>query len=182
MPQFDDSSDDKLPTVSLLIKTAFRNYEIAITKYEKLLVDNTTLNALINEKLSKFPDNEGIKDILEKFADDAADSVSDHQHKLDETERVNAKETQELISKLNKTVDKMLTQFKIIMAWLVILSAVGTASLTYFKIVLDSKKSCAVTTSRSAENSSPIPRQLYVECVDGNGKKITVPFPPVVSK
>jgi hypothetical protein len=179
MPQFDDNTDEKFPTVSLLIKTAFKNYEVAITKYEKLLVDNTTLNTLINEKLSKLPDEIKIRETLEKFADEAADRVKYQQDRLDKAEADNTKSTQKLVEDLNKVIEKLLYQFKIVLAWLAIVSVVGTISLTYLKFITANNKSQIPTIQQTVNGKT---QKLYIEFLDKDGNKVVIPVPVVPGK
>jgi hypothetical protein len=180
MPQFDDSAEtNSYPSVSLLIKTAFKNYEVAITKYEKLLVDNTTLNTLINEKLTKLPDEVKIKETLEKFADEAAERVQQQQDRLDRNETENTKETQKIVSDLNKIVDKLLYQFKIVLAWLSIVSVVGSLSLIYFKFVamnLKQEEANIKPASIVQKTTDGGSQQLFIEVLDMDGNKITIPI------
>jgi hypothetical protein len=174
MPLDDDSEDRQLPSLSFLIKTSFKNYEIAITKYENLLVENTTLTTLIKSKLSQLPIESEVRSILSDLVEKTDQRVKHQQDRLDDTEIENKSSTESLIRTLDGHVKDLLFNLKLIMAWLTIVSIVGTTVVGYIKYVTDNTSKNKITLEHPVDSKS---YQPHVDYLDRDGNKIVVPVP-----
>ncbi|MCK9439445.1 MAG: hypothetical protein WC188_04520 [Candidatus Caldatribacteriota bacterium] len=178
-----DISDEKFPSVSLLIKTAFQNYEIAITKYEKLLVDNISFNVFVREKLEKLPIESEIRKVLEEFVKDADKRVQYQQDKLEVTEKENNKSVSDLMKNINSNLKDLIFKFKIIMGWLAIVSVVGSGALAYInyanKLTKSSERMARAIPDQTIHYSKIYPDKtgkLFFEYLDANGNLVKVPI------
>jgi len=139
MPLFNETDDQTTPSsVSYSLKMAFKNYEIAINKYENLLVETTALNVSIKEKLSQLPVEEEVEKIVETFIDKADLRMKQQQDKLDITENMNKTEKENLIKLLNSNISTMLFRLNVVLAWLTIITVVGSAAFGYTELRLRS--------------------------------------------
>ena len=171
MPQHDDSENQSL---SFLIKMAFSNYEIAMNKYERLLVDNTTLNVLIKEKLSQLPIESEIRQVLQELVNAADNRVQHQQDKLEIKETGNKVTTDQLIKDFTAVVKDLIFRLKIVLGWLAIVSVVGIAALGYIKFVtVDIPKQKTVIEHPIDDKSA----QPHIDYIDKDGHKIVVPVP-----
>jgi len=131
MPQYDDHDEYKNPSISLLIRNSFKNYEATINRYEKLLVDTTALATSIKEKIIQIPGENEIRRIIEDFSKVSDTRVQRHQDKLDLLEKENSETTNDILTSVNTQLKSVIFNFKIIMGWLAIASIVCTGALTY---------------------------------------------------
>jgi hypothetical protein len=155
MPQFSDSDEKQFTSLGYLIRTAFNNYQTIISKYETLLVDNTTLNVLIKEKLSQLPIESEIERIINNLITEEDKKMMLQQGKLDTKETENKKTTDQLISSLDKTVRNLIFELRIVLGWLAIVSVVGVLATGYIKYATDSK-----TTKQTETIINSRPEQL----------------------
>ena len=171
MPQHDDSENQSL---SFLIKMAFSNYEIAMNKYERLLVDNTTLNVLIKEKLSQLPIESEIRQVLQDLVNAADNRVQHQQDKLDIKENGNKLSTDQLIKDFTAVVKDLIFRLKIVLGWLAIVSVVGVAALGYIKFVtVDIPKQKTMIEHPIDDKAA----QPHIDYIDKDGHKIVIPIP-----
>lgn len=176
MPQIDDQNENQYPSVSLLIRTALKNYEIAIDKYENLLVDTTSLNVLIKEKLSQLPIKSEIHDILLDLTKQTDQKIQYQQDKLENKESGNKITTDQLIKDLTGHVKDLLFRLKVVLIWLTVISIVGAAAIGYIKLVLDADlkaQTAKIISTRGPQNQpnvvsywideKGVKRYIYVE-------------------
>jgi hypothetical protein len=138
MPLFSEQDETSTASLSYLLKMAFKNYETSINKYETLLVETTALNVSIKEKLSKIPDQDEVEQIAKDFIDKADSRIKQQQDKLDISENINKNEKEDLIRNLNNTIKTLLYKLNIVLAWLAILTAVGSAAFGYIELSMKS--------------------------------------------
>lgn len=139
MPQFNDSDEKQVTSLEYLIRTAFINYQTIISKYEALLVDNTTLNVLIKEKLSQLPIVSEIQRILNELMEKEGKEIKHQQDKLETKEDNNKKTTDQLITSLDKIVRSLIFELRVLLGWLTIASVVGGIAIAYVKTVTNEK-------------------------------------------
>ncbi len=175
MPQFSDSDEKQFTSLGYLIRTAFNNYQTIISKYETLLVDNTTLNVLIKEKLSQLPIESEIERIINNLITEEDKKMVLQQGKLDTKETENKKTTDQLISSLDKTIRNLTFELRIVLGWLAIVSVVGVLATSYIKYATEVSKQKPVIEHPIDDKSM----QPHIDYLDKDGHKIVVPIPIV---
>jgi uncharacterized membrane protein YraQ (UPF0718 family) len=139
-------------SLNSLIKNSMNNYEILINKYEKLLIDNTTLNVLIKDKLDKLPVGSEVRKMLEELMAEAKTQIASQQTKLSEKEANNKQSIDDLIRSLSSHVDKLLNRLNYVLACIVIGAIVGGAATYYVKSVIDIAAKDKVVISNYQQN------------------------------
>jgi hypothetical protein len=175
MPQYDDQDEYKNPSISLLIRNSFKNYEATINRYEKLLVDTTVLATSIKEKLVQIPGENEIRRIIEEFSKDSDMRVQRQQDKLDLAEKENTETTNDILNSVKTNLNNLILNFKIIMGWLAIVSVVGATAIAYINF-MDSKQVKQYERSSQSEKIRNTNDNTFFEYITKTGEKIKIPM------
>jgi len=156
-------------SLNSLIRNSLSNYEILINKYEKLLIDNTTINILIKEKLHSLPVGSEIRLMLEGIISEASNRIESEQKNLSQKDADNKKVIEGLVITLTNSVDRLLSRMNFVIACIVIGAAIGSAATYYVKSIIEiSSKSMEIEYKKNIDHTNE-------EYMDKNGNKIIIP-------
>jgi len=174
-----DNNGEERYSLNSLIRNSLNNYEILINKYEKLLVDNTTLNTLINEKLASLPVESEVRQILEELMDDVSAQIGEQQQQIDLKEDENVKSITDIVNIFQEHVRKLLSRLNFVLACISIGAVVGGVAIYYVNSVLDIAKKERLGISNQIidqvqdQKETQVPHIYYV---DETGKSIKIPI------
>lgn len=171
----DEFNKTSTATLSFLLKSALKNYEIVIAKYETFLVEVTSLNGFIKDKLLQLPTEVTMQHSLKEFIDKSSEVIKAQNDKMDIIENLNKSERNELIGQLNTSVQRLLYRLKIVIVWLSVITVVGAGALGFIQLVLSSKIS--EQTKYLIKTREPInDHRMRSYWIDDNGVKRYIYF------
>ncbi len=165
-----DEQNDHAPSLSYLLKMAFKNYEVVVQKYEKLLIETISLTVTVKDKLTTLPDQYEIEKIVNDFVQRAETRMKQQQDKLDISESIHKSEKEELIRQLNNNVKTLLMRLNAVIAWLSVVTIVGSAAFGYVELSMKTdlkKQTQQIIDTRGAINQKDV--RLYI--IDEKGVK-----------